>query len=459
MKKFKKVVALCLACTMVLSLAACGKKDSSSNNKAKEEESTDVTAEGTTEGTTEETTEGSKDQVTIKLSWWGGDERHTATIDAVNKFMELNPDIKVEMDYGAWTGWEDKMSTAFYSKTAADVNQINWNWITSFSSDGSAFLDLNEVKDTLDLSKFSQAALDQCVLADSLQAVPVSMTGRIFYFNKTTFDKAGVPVPTTLEELKAAGQTFKDTLGEDYYPLALGEYDRMILMVYYLESVYGKNWVENGALNYTNEEIQTGIDFIQSLEDAHVTPSIQTILGDGAESLDKNPKWMEGVYAGIFEWDSSATKFRDALNEGQEFIVGDYLKDMGEYQGGFSKVSLAFAISKETKYPEQCARLINFLLNEDEGVAIMESQRGIPLSASALAYCQNNNLLDTTVAEANAKIVAWTQFALDPTFEDAKLKGTDGTYYDVFQGLSYGEYDSAKAAGILADGVNAVLGN
>lgn len=451
MKKFKKVVALCLACTMVLSLAACGKKDSSSNNKTKEKESTDVTAEGSTEG--------SKDQVTIKLSWWGGDERHTATIDAVNKFMELNTDIKVEMDYGAWSGWEDKMSTAFYSKTAADVNQINWNWITSFSSDGSAFLDLNEVKDTLDLSKFSQAALDQCVLANSLQAVPVSMTGRIFYFNKTTFDKAGVAVPTTLEELKAAGQTFKDKLGKDYYPLVLGEYDRMILMVYYLESVYGKNWVENGALNYTNDEIQTGIDFIQSLEDAHVTPSIQTILGDGAESLDKNPKWMEGVYAGIFEWDSSATKFRDALNEGQEFIVGDFFKDMGEFQGGFSKVSLAFAISKETKYPEQCARLINFLLNEDEGVAIMGSQRGIPLSASALAYCRNNNLLDPTVTEANSKILAWTGFALDPTFEDAKLKGSDGTYYDVFQGLSYGEYDSAKAAGILADGVNSVLGN
>ena len=284
------------------------------------------------------------------------------------------------------------------------------------------------------------------------------MTGRIFYFNKSTFDKAGIAVPTSLEELKTAGQTFKDTLGDDYYPLALGEYDRMILMVYYLESVYGKNWVENGTLNYTNEEIQTGIDFIQSLEDAHVTPSIQTILGDGAESLDKNPKWMEGTYAGIFEWDSSATKFRDALNEGQEFVVGDYFKDMGEYQGGFSKVSLAFAISKDTKYPEQCARLINFLLNEDEGVAIMGSQRGIPLSASALAYCQNNNLLDATVAEANSKIIAWTGFALDPTFEDAKLKGTDGTYYDAFQGLSYGEYDSAKASQVLADGINEVLG-
>ncbi|WP_310602930.1 ABC transporter substrate-binding protein [Anaerosporobacter sp.] len=461
MKKFKKVVALCLACTMVLSLAACGKSNPTNkknNTTTKEDTTTDTAKDDVAkDDTTADTT--TTEQVTIKMSWWGGDERHTATIDAVNKFMELNPDVKVEMDYGAWTGWEDKMSTAFYSKTAPDINQINWNWISSFSSDGSAFLDLNEVKDTLDLSKFAQPALDQCVVADSLQAVPVAMTGRIYYFNKTTFDKAGIAVPTSLEELKAAGQTFKDVLGDDFYPLVLGEYDRMILMVYYLESVYGKAWVENGTLNYTTDEIKAGIDFIQSLEDSHVTPSIQTILGDGAESLDKNPKWMEGTYAGIFEWDSSASKFKGALNEGQEFVVGDYFKDMGEYQGGFSKVSLAFAISKNTKYPEQCARLINFLLNEDEGVAIMGSQRGIPLSASALAYCQNNNLLDATVAEANAKILAWTQFQLDPTFEDAKLKGSDGTYYDAFQGLSYGDYDTAQAAQVLADGVNAVLGN
>ena len=45
-------------------------------------------------------------------------------------------------------------------------------------------------------------------------------------------------------------------------------------------------------------------------------PTVSTILGDGAESLDKNPKWMEGKYAGIFKWDSSATKFGGALNEG-----------------------------------------------------------------------------------------------------------------------------------------------
>ena len=49
----------------------------------------------------------------------------------------------------------------------------------------------------------------------------------------TTFNKAGITeVPKTLDDLMAAGKAFQDKLGADYYPLHLGAYDRMILMVF-----------------------------------------------------------------------------------------------------------------------------------------------------------------------------------------------------------------------------------
>ena len=349
------------------------------------------------------------------------------------------------------------MATMFATNTAPDINQINWNWLDSYSDDGKAFLDLNKVSKILDLSQYSQSALDQCVVADELQAIPVSMTGRIFYWNKATFDKAGISVPKSLSDLKKAGETFKEKLGDDYYPLVLGEYDRMILMVYYLESVYGKAWVEDGKLQYSEDEIKKGLEFIQSLEDSHVTPSIKTITGDGADSLDKNPKWMNGTYAGIFEWDSSASKFQKALADGQEFVVGDYFADMGKNKGGYSKVSLGFAISETCQHPKEAAMLLNFLLNEDEGTSIMASERGIPLSKAALENCKEKNILNSTVAEANGKVLSWVSYPLDPKFEAASLKSTDGVYYDVMAGLSYKEYTVDKAAATFISGINEEL--
>ena len=62
-----------------------------------------------------------------------------------------------------------------------------------------------------------------------LNALPVTMTARVFYFNATTFAKAGLPVPSTWDELFAAGPVFRERLGEDYYPLALNFLDLLAL--------------------------------------------------------------------------------------------------------------------------------------------------------------------------------------------------------------------------------------
>ena len=397
----------------------------------------------------------------ITFSWWGGDARHEATQAAVAAFTEQTG-IEVSNTYAAWSGWEDKMSQSFAANSAQDVNQVNWNWLYSMvNSDGSSkFADLNAYADIIDLSQFNANALAQCTIDGKLLAIPVSMTGRIFYWNKTTFEKAGISVPTSYAELLAAGETFKTVLGDDCYPLVLGTYDKMILMVHYLESVYGKDWVVDGTLNYTKDEIMAGIQFIQDMEDAHVIPTAETLIGDGADSLDKNTKWMEGKYAGIWEWDSSASKFEAALNEGQEFVVGDYFADWGEYKGGFTKVSLGFAITDASSDTAKthAAELIQFLLNTETGARLLNSQRGIPLSTYAFDLCQSEGLLNAKVAEANSKVLAWCSYALDPQFEASKLKNSDGVYNDVFEGLSYGDYSVADAAQTLIDGINDVLG-
>ena len=149
----------------------------------------------------------------------------------------------------------------------------------------------------------------------------------------------------------------------------------MIFLVYYLESVYGKPWVENGEVQYTEEEIATGMDFINKLEDGHVIPTLATINGDMADSLDKNAKWIDGKYAGIFEWDSSASKFQKAVVEStnkpnQEFVIGDFIK-FGDYNGGFTKISMGLAVSANSAHPKEAAMLINYLLNDLEGIEIL----------------------------------------------------------------------------------------
>ncbi|MDO5415976.1 MAG: ABC transporter substrate-binding protein [Lachnospiraceae bacterium] len=458
-KNIKKVTALALTAAMVGSLAACGGKAEAPAGD------TTTAAAGDAAATTAAAGDAaaSGEEVTLRFSWWGGDARHEATEKAIAAFEAKYPNIHVEPEYGAWSGWEEKQSMNLIGGQAADVMQINWNWIDSYSKGGTSFADLKQYSDVLDLTQFPEDSVAQCEVDGKLMAVPVAITGRLFYWNKTTFDEIGCALPTDEASLRAAGAAFK-AFDEDYYPLALGEYDRMIFLVYYLESKYGKPWVENNEIQYTEAEIQEGLDFITSLEADHVIPTLSVIAGDMADSLDKNAKWIDGKYAGIFEWDSSASKFEKAVVEstnkpGQEFVIGDFIK-LGDNNGGFTKISMGLSVAATSAHPKEAAMLINFLLNDPEGIEICSTERGIPCSAAGLKVLEEKGLGNALVKEANAKVTGFCKFPLDPKFEHNDLKANpDGVYYKVFGKLSAGDIDSAAATKELVDGINECMGN
>lgn len=427
-------------------LAACG-----GNNSSSTAASTATSVAAPAEG-----------DVALTISWWGGDTRHTAYQEAITAFSEEHTNITVSPTFAAWSGWEDTMSTKFAGGVAEDVCQVNWNWLYNYSSNGQTFIDLNTVSDYIDLTQWDAAPLNACVVAGIQQAVPVSMTGRIFFWNMTTFNKAGITeVPKTLDDLYAAGEAFKTKLGEDYYPLHLGGYDRMILTVFYLESIYGKDWADpaTSTLNYTADEIAEGLDFIKSLVDNHVIMPLPTYYGNnGSTAANQSNEWITGKLAGIFEWDSAASKYQDALDTDNRdgFTVGEEIQ-FGDYKGGFTKVSMGLAITKTCEHPAEAAMLINFLLNEEAGASIMGSECGIPASKSGLAAAEAAGAVDALVEEANSKVLAFCSFQLDPLFEHNNLKA-DGTgiYQEVFDTIDYDGASGADVVDILLDGMESV---
>lgn len=439
---FKKITSAVLASAMIVSLAACGSSAPQTTTAAApaapQPEVSTAAAQAAAETTA--AAQAASGPITLKFSWWGGDSRHEKTLAAVDKFMARYPDIKVECDYGAWSGWTEKISTQLAAGSAADVMQTNWNWLYQFSADGSQFNDLRDFKDVFnDFKDYDQSTLDTCIVGNKLQAMPISTTGKVFYWNKSTYDKAGVALPTTFDELKAAGLSFKEKLGDDYYPMALFEYERFLLMVYYLESKYAKQWAVDNQLNYTVAELQEGLEFINSLEESHVIPSIEHLKGQGAETVEKNPDWICGKYAGFFEWDSAQKKFSDALEPGQEFVLGQYINGFGTPNAGMYKISQTFAIPTSCKNPKEAAMLINYLLSDPEAVEILGTERGIVCNKSAQDFLKSHDMMKGLTVEGNALAMANANYPLDPNFENSALKDTTGAYYEILESLSYGD--------------------
>ena len=435
-------------------LAACGGNSAASGSAAS-------TASSAPAASADESLALSDGPVSMTISWWGGDSRHEAYQNAIKEFQAEHTNITIEPTFAAWSGWEEKMAAAFIAGNAQDVCQVNWNWLYNYSADGSKFVDLNTVSKFLDLTQWDDAAMDACYVANSQQCVPVSMTGRIFFWNMTTFNKAGITeVPKSLDDLMAAGKAFKEKLGDDYYPMHLGAYDRMILMVFYLESKYGKDWADptTSTLNYTEDEIAEGLAFIKSLVDNHVMMNLKTYYSANSDTAThQSNEWITGKIAGIFEWDSAASKYSSALDDANKdgFTVGEEIK-FGDNNGGFSKVSMGMAITKTCKNPAEAATLIEYLWNGD-GAAIMGSECGVPASKAGLATAQAAGKINELVAEANGKVMSFVSCQLDPLFESSDLKATGtGIYQEVFDTVDYDGVSGADVVDTLLDGMESV---
>lgn len=454
MKKIvTKVLSGGLAASMVMGLAACGgSTQTTTTTEAPKQEATK--AAETAAATVAAAQEAASGDINLRISWWGGDSRHNATIKMLDEYMAANPNVKIESEYGAWSGWQDKIATQIAGNSEPDLFQINWNWLWQFSPDGTRFADLKDLSD-FDLSQYDQSLLDLMTIDGHVLGVPVSSTGRVFYWNKATFEKAGLEVPKSFADILAAGPVFKEKLGDDYYPLAAGTYDLTILLTYYMQEKYNKQWVVDGQLNYTVDELADGFDFIKSLEENHVIPTQEKLTGDGADSLDKNPNFIDGHYAGVLEWDSSVKKLSDALDQDQELVIGEYPADYGTPATVY-KVSMGFAVSPNSAHKEEAAKLLQYMFNGD-GVETLALERGVPASKAAQEKLESTGALKGLTYEANQLASKNAPFALSPYYEDAALKDSaEGAYQEIINNMSYDGTDSKELAQALIDAVNEV---
>ncbi|HYE82315.1 MAG TPA: ABC transporter substrate-binding protein [Clostridia bacterium] len=394
--------------------------------------------------------------VTLRFSWWGDDTRHKATLEAIKLFEAKYPNIKIKPEYAGWTGYQDKQTTQIAGGTAADVMQINWNWLPEYSRDGNGFYDLNQVAKEVGLENFTKAMLDTGTVKGKLNAIPVALTGRVFYFNKTIYDKFGVPVPKTWNDLLYAPAKF----AYGYYPIDLSAYDAWLLAMTYVEQRTGKQFISNdGKLVFTQDDIRVGLMFYKNLIDRKVAETIQVRTSEGGNSLTpvaQLPSFLDGKYAGIFEWTSAINKSASPLAEKKMEMVCGYLPKVAGFKdsGAIIKPSMMFAINKNCKYAKEAAMFLNFILSDPAGAKAMGTNRGIPVSKAGLEALKAGGQITGLEYEGIQYLIANPGVQLSPYTENAKLQSV---YQQTIEQLSYGKLNVDGAAKYMYDNVQTVL--
>lgn len=381
----------------------------------------------------------------LRMSWWGGDSRHAAT-QAALEACGAKHGHTINPEFTGWGGHFEKLTTQIAGGTEADLMQVNWPWLSFYSADGTGLADLNKFSDTIDLSNWDAAQIEAGSMNGALNGLPISTTGRLFVFNKTTYAAAGLDLPKTWDDLMAAGPVFKEKLGDGYFPFEAGGLDAALIMTLYGTQATGKALInpDTNEFAWTKDELVNAINFYQAMVDNNVIESWKDRAADGNVPLHENPEWSNGQIAGTYQWDSTFFKISDPLAEGQEVEYVNLLsQDDQQTAGIYRKASMVFSISANSEKQEAAAQVLNCLLNEPEGVAAMGTARGIPASATAREQLLSANAIQDVQIEAQAKVINAEGPAIHPMMEFPSVRSAMVDNLELF---AYGEIDAETAA-------------
>ena len=423
MKKNKLFLLVAIFAAAFLILAACGNGDAT-------ETETEPTGDMPM---LDPVTDADTDHVpasdlsgTMSFNWWGNDDRHAATIEVIHLFMELHEGVTINYEYGAWDGWQARITSDLMANQEADLMQVNFNWLALFSPDGDTFMDLEDpALAALNLNNWEASDIDMMRRNGVVQGVPVGMTARVPFMRADIYEAAGLQISeiNTWSDLIDAGNAIQSYHGNDVFALSpLGQQSLAYMVFSYIEQFTGRPFVdENFTFNYTLEELERGFGLVQDFLDNGVIP-------DGSFDSDpinaSNPLWIAGNYGGVSEWDSSINAWIGNLEEGADVIEirPHFTYENALNSGWMSRPSMAFAISRNTENPELVSAFLNFMLTDERAIEIIGTDRGVPVNTVGRAHFDQLPLANDLVVQANAIHATAATTTMDPVFENPVVR-------------------------------------
>lgn len=312
--------------------------------------------------------------VTLRFSWWGSETRHKMTQELIDAFEAKNPNIKIEGEYGDWSGYWDKLATQVASQDAPDIIQMDAQYLGEYAERG-ALLDLKSV----DLSKFDQAAANAGKTEGGQYAVTAGMNALVVLANPSLVAASGVSLPddsrwTWDEYLDTAAEiTSKSKAGVYGSGAFTGDASFNLWMRQHGKSLFTKD----GGLGFDEDDATKYFEMQADMRDAKAVPPASVMTEDGSAPLDQQGLATNRFAMG-WVWSNQLAPLTKASGQALEIHRPPSVEGDASRAEQFYKASQFWSASSRSKHPAEAQKFIDFLANSVEAGEIGLADRGIP---------------------------------------------------------------------------------
>ncbi|TVU62473.1 extracellular solute-binding protein [Paenarthrobacter nitroguajacolicus] len=312
--------------------------------------------------------------VTLRFSWWGSDVRHKMTQKLIDAFEAKNPNIKIEGEYGDWSGYWDKLATQVASQDAPDVIQMDAAYLGEYAERG-ALLELKDV----DLGKFDQAVADAGKVEGKQYAVTAGVNAQVVLANPALVAASGVTLPddttwTWDEYNKTAAAITENSKGGVYGSGAVSGDAPMNLWF----RQHGKSlFTADGKLGFDENDLTGWYEYQAELRDSKAVPPASVMTEDVTASVDQQGL-ATNRFALAWYWSNQLGALAKASGQALEIHRPPSTDGTAAGAKQFYKSSQFWSASSRTKHPAEVQKFIDFLSNSVEAGEIALADRGIP---------------------------------------------------------------------------------
>ncbi|MCM3790881.1 extracellular solute-binding protein [Domibacillus indicus] len=353
----RKWLSFFLAALLTFTLSAC----SAQQAQQQEEES------GSTDG-----------KVSLRVVWWGSQERHDATMKVLDLYTEKNPNVTFETEFSGWDGYWDKLATQSAAQNAPDLVQMDAQYLQEYATRNQ----LADLSEGINVEDMDPTLVDSGKVNDKLYAVALGNNAFGMIYNKAAFEKLGVETPKadwTWDDLFALAREVQPKLKDGKYAMRDFTFDSAVYEMYQLSKGKGHLTTEDGDFNIDKKTWKEWVSIFEDLRKEGVVSPAETTVAE----VEYDPKNDLLLNDSVLIKQSFAAQFPsfDSVKPDTYALV-KAPKDAEA--GGYLKPSMFWSVSESLKQKEEAKKVIDFFINDPEAAEILGVSRGLPVSKKIL---------------------------------------------------------------------------
>lgn len=314
-------------------------------------------------------------KVVLRYTWWGNPDRAERTEQAVALFEKRHPDIQVRTSFSGYDAYKQKLAVQATGGDAPDVMQLDYRQIDQYAS-GGVLLDLAKQKSVLRTAEIDPGLLATGRVDDTQYAIPQGRGTETVVYDVRTWKASGVPLPRQGWTWSQWAATVREVAEKAGKPGATDPGQSEDAFEVWLRGQGKSLYTEAGGLGFTADDLTKWWTFTDQLRrEGAVSPAEQTTQLDG--SVENTPLGR-GKAVSDFNWDAPSSGYLALIPTGT--ALAPMPSGADGTPGQYFKPSMFLGVSAHTGHAKEAARLVDFLLNDQDAAKILGATRGIPVN-------------------------------------------------------------------------------